>query len=126
MAPVSLNPFTIARRRKEAEAEAKRKQIQQQEALARLQQPPARNVAQQVAHGRVLAREPSRRQGDLATTLTVAQDSLQRLRNKSASDLEAFPLVNDTQRLGEDMGATSLDLVQQQEPQELSASWAVA
>jgi hypothetical protein len=107
MAPVSLNPFTIARRRKE-EADAQKKlQIQQAEALARLQQPPQRNVAQQVAQGRVLAREPSRRQTpDLATTLTSAQDSLQRLRNKLASDLEAFPLVNDTQRLGGDMGTS--------------------
>ena len=112
MAPslAELNPFTLARRKREASEAQRQSGLARQEALTRLQQRPP-NVAQQVAHGRVLAREQSaRRPQSLVETLTQAQEQLQRLRGLPATDLEAFPLVNEAQRHGECLGLAAWKL----------------
>jgi len=57
------------------------------------------HLQQQVAHGRVLAREPTIRPASILDLLTMAQDTLQRLRGLPPSDMGAFPLVNESQRL---------------------------
>lgn len=93
--PPFQNPFTKRRREREEaerakiEAELKRAEVMAQTALP-----------QKVVQGRVLPREPTIKPATIVDLLTVAQDTLQRLRGLPASDMGAFPLVNESQRHG--------------------------
>jgi multidrug efflux pump subunit AcrA (membrane-fusion protein) len=110
MAPAFDNPFT---RKKRQALEAERRAIEAQQQQLKAMQEQARRVAQATAAGTNLGARnsgvqhtatsirPSSSSGkpvSVLELLNAGQDLASRLRNMSATNMEAFPILNEAQR----------------------------